>query len=404
MTSMMWMTILLWLQATPTMDVSLEALSGPTRSGMLVALDDQQVVVDVDSTRETLDLRDLLALTFTRAPRTEPAPASVWIELIDGSRLEATSYTVTNRVAAIRIGDRTVPVETHNILSVRFHPPSPDLDLQWQELLRGRASGDIVVLRRSKTSLDQLEGVFHDVTEEVVDFEFDEQRIAVKREKLEGIVYFHAAPRELPGTICRVQETNGSVWQARSLELAGELLRVTTTSGTRCDIPIPQLLRCDFSAGNVTYLSDLEYELVECLPFIGTRLPDKRILQLYAPHTDASFEGSGLWLGAGNDIRQYEKGLSIHSRSVLVYRLQDAYRKLTADVGIDSRVQGRGNVVLIIKGDDKELLRRSVAGTDPPLALDLNIEGVRRLEILVDFGETLDVADHLNLCNARIIK
>ena len=204
MTSMMWMTILLWLQATPTMDVSLEALSGPTRSGMLVALDDQQVVVDVDSTRETLDLRDLLALTFTRAPRTEPAPASVWIELIDGSRLEATSYTVTNRVAAIRIGDRTVPVETHNILSVRFHPPSPDLDLQWQELLRGRASGDIVVLRRSKTSLDQLEGVFHDVTEEVVDFEFDEQRIAVKREKLEGIVYFHAAPRELPGTICRV--------------------------------------------------------------------------------------------------------------------------------------------------------------------------------------------------------
>ena len=179
---------------------------------------------------------------------------------------------------------------------------------------------------------------------------------------------------------------------------------MTTTSGTRCDIPIPQLLRCDFSAGNVTYLSDLEYELVECLPFIGTRLPDKRILQLYAPHTDASFEGSGLWLGAGNDIRQYEKGLSIHSRSVLVYRLQDAYRKLTADVGIDSRVQGRGNVVLIIKGDDKELLRRSVAGTDPPLALDLNIEGVRRLEILVDFGETLDVADHLNLCNARIIK
>jgi hypothetical protein len=133
-------------------------------------------------------------------------------------------------------------------------------------------------------------------------------------------------------------------------------------------------------------------------------LPEKRILQLYAPRRDASFEGSGLWLGEGSDMRQYEKGLSIHSRSVLIYRLQDAHRKLTADVGIDSRLRGRGNVVLVIKGDDTELLRRSIAGEDPPLPLDLNIEGVRRLEILVDFGETLDVADHLNLCNARIIK
>jgi hypothetical protein len=96
--------------------------------------------------------------------------------------------------------------------------------------------------------------------------------------------------------------------------------------------------------------------------------------------------------------------LSIHSRSVLVFRWKEAYRKLTADVGIDSRVHGRGNVVLVITGDGKELFRQTIAGTDPPLPLDLNIEGVRRLEILVDFGETLDVADHLNFCNARVVK
>jgi hypothetical protein len=204
--------------------------------------------------------------------------------------------------------------------------------------------------------------------------------------------------------VCKVLETNGSTWHAKSLQLAGELLRVTTTGGTSCEIPLTQLARCDFSAGNVTYLSDLEFELADCTPFIATRLPEKRILQLYAPRRDASFEGSGLWLGEGNDIRQYEKGLSIHSRSLLVYRLQEAYRKLTADVGIDSRLRGRGNVVLVIKGDDKELLRRSITGKDAPAPVDLNIEGVRRLEILVDFGETLDVADHLNLCNARIVK
>ena len=55
-------------------------------------------------------------------------------------------------------------------------------------------------------------------------------------------------------------------------------------------------------------------------------------------------------------------------------------------------------------GDEKELFRQAISGKDAPLPIDLNIEGVRRLKILVDYGETLDVADHLNLCNARIIK
>ena len=401
---MTWIWALLLLQTAPPLDVSVEALSGPPRAGALVELDDQHIVIEADGKRETIDLRDLLALTINnRLPATSPA-TSVWIELIDGSRLEGTSYTVANRVASIRMGDRTISVETRSIISVRFHPPSPELDRQWREIRSGGGRGDVVVLRRSKTSLDQLEGVFHDVSEEAVEFEYDEQRIAVKRSKLEGIVYFHSVARDLPAALCEVLETNGSTWHAKSLQLAGELLRVTTTGGISCDIPVTQLARCDFSAGNVTYLSDLEYELAECTPFIATRLPEKRMLQLYEPRRDASFEGSGLWLGEGNDIRQYEKGLSIHSRSLLVFRLQEAYRKLTADVGIDSRLRGRGNVVLVIKGDDKELFRRSIAGKDPPLPLDLNIEGVRRLEILVDFGETLDVADHLNLCNARIVK
>ncbi len=72
--------------------------------------------------------------------------------------------------------------------------------------------------------------------------------------------------------------------------------------------------------------------------------------------------------------------------------------------GIDSRLRGCGHVLLVIRGDDRDLLRQTISGQQPPVPLDVNIEGVRRLEILVDFGETLDVADHLNLCNARIIK
>jgi hypothetical protein len=61
-------------------------------------------------------------------------------------------------------------------------------------------------------------------------------------------------------------------------------------------------------------------------------------------------------------------------------------------------------VLLVVRGDDRVLLETAVAGTDPPRAVDLDLAGVRRLAILVDFGGDLDVADHLDLCEARIVK
>ncbi len=100
-----------------------------------------------------------------------------------------------------------------------------------------------------------------------------------------------------------------------------------------------------------------------------------------------------------------EKGLSIHSRSLLVFRLTEPLPQADGRGGHrQPPAADAAMCVLVINGDDEELFRQTISGKDPPVPLDLNIEGVRRLEILVDFGETLDVADHLNLCNARIVK
>ena len=121
---------------------------------------------------------------------------------------------------------------------------------------------------------------------------------------------------------------------------------------------------------------------------------------LYQPRRDRSFDGGKLLLAG----RAYEKGLAIHSRSELVYRLTDDFRRFRAVVGIDDRVREGGNVKLVIAKDGQVLWSKSVDGKQPPLELDLDVAGVRRLSILVDFGEDLDIADHLNLCDARLTK
>ncbi len=400
----MYVTALILLHVPATLNVVVEPLSGATQTGALVELDSQHIAIEVDGKRQSFDMRDLLAVVVRHEEESAATNPAVWIELMDRSRILANQYTVKNRSAEIQWGDRTAAIETRDVRCVRFQPPSEALDAQWEAMLADDRTGDVLVLRRSKTSLDQLAGVFQDVTADTVDFEYDDQKIPVKRTKLEGILYHHGVGRELPEAVCTVQEPNGTAWHVKSMELADGHLQVVTVGGVKCDVPWDAVARLDFSAGNVAYLSDLDFDLTQCTPYIASLVSPKRIMQLNAPRRDNSFEGSGLWLAAGSEIQQYDRGLAIHSRSELVYRLAEPFRKLTAIVGIDSRLQGRGNLVLVIVGDERELFRRNISGKDPPFPLDLSIEGVRRLKILVDFGETLDVADHLNLCNARIIK
>jgi hypothetical protein len=63
-----------------------------------------------------------------------------------------------------------------------------------------------------------------------------------------------------------------------------------------------------------------------------------------------------------------------------------------------------GNVTLSVFGDDDLLAEHEIDGSDAPLPLDLDVTGVRRLRIVVDYGDNLDTGDWLNLCNARIVK
>jgi hypothetical protein len=88
----------------------------------------------------------------------------------------------------------------------------------------------------------------------------------------------------------------------------------------------------------------------------------------------------------------------------MVYRLPAGFRRLSAIAGIDPATSASGNVRLQVYGDDRALLEADIAGNEPPRTIDLDIAGVKRLKLVVDYGQNLDTGDWLNLCDARIIK
>ena len=102
--------------------------------------------------------------------------------------------------------------------------------------------------------------------------------------------------------------------------------------------------------------------------------------------------------------RVFAKGLGIHSRTELVYRLTEPFERFHAIAGIDVAHRVRGTVQLTVMGDGRPLWSGTVRGNEPPVVLDVSLRGVRRLALLVDYGDESDAGDHLNLCEPRLVK
>jgi len=73
---------------------------------------------------------------------------------------------------------------------------------------------------------------------------------------------------------------------------------------------------------------------------------------LFQPRVDRALFGGPLQLpreanGRATPAWPYAKGLAIHSRTKIVYRLPREFRSFSAIAGIDSRVRPAGNVRLV---------------------------------------------------------
>jgi hypothetical protein len=397
-------------------EAEVQLLDGTTVAGTITAFDAQGVKIVTAAGPRDLARASLLDIRWTREPAADDpaAPATQYLELIDGARLPVTEFTAAKRVATIStpLADRPLRIPAERIRRVDLQPPTNAAADVWRQLDGSEAAGDVLlVANREGTKLDYLTGVIGDVTAEEVAFEYDNQKLPVKRTRVAGLAYYHAEAARLPEALCELTLVGGATLPVRQLELADGSLRVITPAAVRLTIPLGQVERADFSAGKLAYLSDLEPTAVDWTPRVAAPAAATLIAHYGDPRNDVSYAGSALTLAwadesapSGRDVRTFAKGLALRSRTEATWRLPAGMRRFTATAGIDPATAEEGHVLLEIRADERILWEGEIDGRRDPVAIDVDLGTARRLQIRVDYGRNLDFGDRLHLVDARVTK
>ncbi len=156
-------------------------------------------------------------------------------------------------------------------------------------------------------------------------------------------------------------------------------------------IPAGEIRTLSFTNGSFVYLSDLRPESVdERLAIDGVKL----VID-FPFRTDQAVTGSPIVL----DGKPYRKGVGVHAYCKLAYRLDGAYTRLRAVVGLDDEARAAasdcpGTVHFRILVDGRPAKELGEAGLplstlDPARPIDIDLAGAAKIELVADFGESL---------------
>jgi len=327
--------------------------------------------------------------------RLENEGEGLWILLRGGTILfgvpekkeAATALSVTGLC-----GEALIPLDA--VQALRYHPPpgsahGPDFGNLPE-------AGSDVVLIREGDGAARLSGVVKAVGPGGVRLSVKGEDLDIGRAKIAGVLF--GETRKFPALeegngFVKAQLLDGNRIVGRILGLEWGVLRIRTRTGLVFELPVAALSELELGTDRRKYVSDLDPLTVSEVPFFGRSWPHRR---------DRSVAGNPLRLGSTDE---YAKGLGVHARSRITFRVPDGFRRFVSVIGIDDETRGKGNAVFRVLLDGEVVFeKRGVRGGDPPAPVDIPLKGASTITLEVDFGEELDVGDHGDWADARFLK
>lgn len=381
--------------------VTLVHIDGSTTIGAWIGSPDGKTIeLKEAAAARSIPIDDLAAIIWTNAGETDPIGA-VGFHLLDdgylsGDLARGESGDATEAVVAkTRLGSAT-KIPFAKLAAVRFHPvgTAPAAAELFRAALKDRLPAhDVLVSRGDAMGKPprSLRGTLIALDESTGSFRFGDRTRKFRVAKMYGVVLavgVDAAP-SYPATI---EFTDGSRISGEVVSANGETVQLASSVGCDVEVALTDVARITLRSDRVVYVSDLTPT---------TERVEGRLHRPWPVRRDRSVAGGPLSIGG----RTFEKGLGVHSRTELTYDLDRAYQTFAATIGIDDSVGQRGSVVFRILGDGVERFASGdVAGWDEAESIIVDVRGVSALTLLVEYGEGLDLSDHADWADARLIK
>lgn len=146
------------------------------------------------------------------------------------------------------------------------------------------------------------------------------------------------------------------------------------------------------ASDRVAYLSDLAPEGYRHVPFLNLawnyRL-DRNVL-------------GGRLRSAG---QIYLKGIGMHTASRLTFVPPEDAKSFQASLAIDDAAKELGSVRFRVFVDGgQKYVSPTIRGGDPPVPIEVDVRGAKRVDLVVDYADRADVQDHANWLGARFVR
>lgn len=352
-------------------------------------------MMTVSDEAKGLSLADVRRIEPIRAKKGTPAPQAntgmtrCEVRLVGGSLLFAEKVAIAEDSAKLTgTGAGDVEIAVEHLRSLRWVTGAEAALAEQQEKTPSAELDTFVILVNGKGTAAR--GVLETLNEEEVAFQFEGESKKVSRKDLQAIVIAQASGEDDKGA-CEVVMGSGERIEGSLLSLDGEGAKVKVAGDRELQVAAANVAAIKMQSGRVVMLSDLKPASIVQRNIVAPA----RSFQV-----NRSIQGNPLRLGK----ESFAEGLGVASYSALTFELDGKFDRFAAVIGIDQETQGLGNCQFRVLGDGRELFAKSKRGNESGEAIELSVRGVKSLTLVVEPGEELDLADHADWCDARILK
>jgi hypothetical protein len=378
-------------------------VSNITATDVMVKVNGKDVPVKVE-------LKDLVQINFKPLP-SPTKDAYTAVELTDGSALRCKAFTIKKKEVTLTLSggqELKVPIDAIQFILKDAH--DPNVAKQFKEKVLAKPRVTDLILKRNNQAVNPIDGTIGDADDKGETIEFttkigdETKKIQANLGKLQGLVFLRTGTGAMKPAICKLYDTEQNVIMVVGISKRNDVFYVSTPSGAKLDISRDLMARLDYSKGKLTYLSALDPVDVKESSTNGSVDHYRR---------DKSFSETPFPLklrlrkGEKDEIRTFDRGLALHSRTELEYDLNGEYREFKAVIGIDATLDAAEPTIVKIMGDGKKLYEVTLTPDDKKQGaqdVTLSVKNVKKLRLIVQSAKFLDLGSQALLAEARVSK